>query len=199
MATAAFALAACGGDDDPTGVGNTGDPLNEAEIQEVFTALFGALDAIAFSPPTAPAQAPVTFSQDFQATNAPCETSGTINLIGGVDGTFDDMTGAFDFSFTLTMTPSSCTVPTSSGSITMNGAPNLVFLLDYAGASEDTFTADGSYTGGVSYSTSDGRSGTCQFDVDYSADVDFTTSTIQQSTSGTVCGVSASQFTVVEF
>lgn len=191
-----FGLSACGGDD-PTGI-NSGDPLTEAEIQEVLLALFGALDAVEL-PTQAAAAAPamVSVSQTFDA-SAPCEGGGTISLNGGVNGTVDDVTGAYDVSFSLTMDPNSCTVPSSSGSITLNGSPDLRFAFDYEG-DDSQFTAAGRYEGGIAFTHSDGRSGSCAFDLDFNITADFTGGSSTQSTSGSVCGVSANQFEVIDF
>lgn len=190
----AVAVAACG-DDDPTGI-NSGDELSQDEIQEVLLALFGAFGAVNIAP-AGVGPAAVSVSESFNL-SAPCEGGGNIAASGSVSGDFDEVSGAFDVSYALDMDPQGCVVPTTDGSVTMNGDPALRLDMDYVG-SQTQISLTGSYSGGISFTASGGRSGSCAFDVDFDADIDLQGTSSTTSASGTICGVSASGFQTIDF
>lgn len=198
LLTAAVALTAigCGGDGDPLGM-NSGDPLTEAELQVVFLAISDAFAYIGAAPAAAaPARATYSASESFDA-SAPCESGGTIAANGNASGTADDVTGELDLTYHLRMTPSGCTVPTETGTITLDGAPYIQLDMDFS-LSQALLSISGSQSGGISFTSSDGRAGSCAFDVDFSGSVDLEAQTGSSSTTGTVCGVSASNLVIFD-
>jgi hypothetical protein len=195
-AVLAITAIGCGGDDGPTGV-NSGDALTEAELQVVFSAITNAFEYIGAAPAAVgPAQATQSASQSFDA-SAPCGSGGTIGVKGNGSGTYNDVTGEFDLSFSLRMTPNGCEVPTETTTITLDGAPYIQLNMDFD-SSETAISISGSQTGGIAFTSEDGRSGSCAFDVDFSANINPNSGSGSSSVSGTVCGVTASNLTVIE-
>lgn len=194
-ALTAFAVIGCGGDDGPAGV-NSGDALTEAELQAVFGAMAGAFETVGAAPAAAPARATYSANQTFDA-SAPCESGGTISVNGSASGTVDDVSGEVDVTYHLRLTPSQCTVPTETTSISLDGAPYIQWDMDLF-VSETLIEISGTQSGGLSFTADDGRSGSCAFDVDFSGSVDLSAQSGTSSVSGTVCGVSASNLTVFD-
>ena len=189
-------FAGCGGDP----VGLEGDPISEAEIQAIFSALGGAFSSLSNTPAQASAvpggPAAVSVSQSFD-TSVPCARGGAIDASGDVSGNVDDETFASDLRFELTLEPSGCVVATEDGTITVDGSPNVRFEIDSA-FSDASISMDGSQAGGLRFTTSDGRTGVCGIDVAFSTVIELgSTGTAQQAVSGTICGVSAEQFSVI--
>lgn len=182
-------LSACGGDDDPLGV-NSGDPLTEEEIEAVFFAISDAFAELSFAPAQAgPARATVSVSESFSG-SAPCAEGGSISANGSVSGTADDETFVLDLAYQLRMTPSACAVPTETNTVTLDGSPYLQLDMDFL-LTETVIDVTGSYSGGIAFTSSDGRSGSCAFDVDFSVNANLDAQSGTSSASGTVCGVSA--------
>jgi len=191
------ALSGC--KDDPLGV-NSGDPLTPAEMQAVFAAISSTFSTLGFAPVPAavggPARTTVSVSESFDV-SAPCGEAGSIDTSGSVNGTFDDETFAFDMDYQLRMTPMGCVVSTEEGTVTLDGAPYIQLNMDFL-LSETQLSITGSETGGIAFTSSDGRSGSCAFDVTFSVTADLEGSGGSSSASGTVCGVSASNLAVFE-
>jgi hypothetical protein len=184
LAIAASVLAGC--KDDPLGV-NAGDPLTEAEIQAFFYALSNAFSSFNEGPTAVgPALATASVNQSFNAT-APCPTSGTMSGSVSVHATATDEPFVVDATYNVRVTPDLCIVPTETGSITVDGGPYIQMSLDLS-ITEETIGFDGTYKGGIAFTSSDARSGSCRFDVDFSGLV--SSSSASSSVSGTVCGVS---------
>jgi len=193
---AALTVVACGGDDGPVGM-NSGDQLTEAELQVVFYAItnaFGYLNAA----PAAVGPAPATQSQNvsFDET-APCESGGSIVVNGSASATYDDVSGQVDATYHLRMTPNGCVVPTESGSITIEADPYLQLDMDFS-LSDTAIEISGSEDGGIAFTSTDARSGSCLFDVDFSGNVDLENQSGNSAASGTVCGVSVSSLEVFD-
>ena len=195
LVTTALVVGACGGDDDPLGV-NSGDAMTEEEIAVVFGAIVDAFGTIGATPAAGPARATVSVNETFEG-SAPCDGGGTIGAAGSANGTIDDVTFVLDLTYALRVTPDGCSVPTESGSIMLDGSPYIQLDMDFF-FSETQIDVTGTQSGGIAFTSTDGRSGTCQFDVQFSVDYDQQTQSGNSSTSGTVCGVSASNVAVWE-
>jgi hypothetical protein len=193
LATAlSLTLSACG--DDPLGV-NSGDELSDAEIQALFNQLGEALGDV--SPSASIVRAPdglqlaeISVDQSVSVT-APCQ-SGTISVDGSVSGTVDDQTFESDLSMGVTVDFAACSFPSNDLTVTVDGQPDITFQADFL-LTQESLSVDGSQRGGFSFTTSDGRAGSCAIDIEF--DASYTTgSAAVSSVSGTVCGRSAAAF-----
>jgi len=187
----ALTLAACGGD--PLGV-NSGDELTDTEIQAVFNALGGAVAGIdASASRTAPLDgiqmAEINVDQGVDV-STPCNLGGEISVNGSLGGTVDDETFASDLEMDVGVQFDACVIAAEQNTVSVDGEIQFEshFVLN-----EAAFSADGSQVGGFEFTTSDGRTGSCAIDIDFSASLTEGTSA-QSTVSGTVCGRSASQF-----
>jgi len=185
----ASTLSACGGDDGPLGV-NSGDPLEEEEIQAVFLAISEAFASINVAGPAAagPAQATQSFNVSIEESGE-CPLGGSIAANGSANGTVDDVTFEFDMTYRLRMTPSGCQVETATNAITLEGAPYIQLDMDFF-LSEELIDISGSQTGGIAFTSSDGRTGSCAFDVQFTSTANLSAGGGSSSTTGEVCGVS---------
>lgn len=198
LVTAGLALVAagCGGDNNPVGV-NSGDPLTPYEMQLVFnqlTAVFENLGAAPASP--GPAAATQSFNESINQP-APCDSGGSITANGSVNGTVDDVTGELDMTLHMRMTPNGCVVETETASITLDGAPYIQMDMDFY-LSDTTIDMSGTQKGGISFTSTDGRSGSCAFDISFTGNVNLDTQAEESSVSGTVCGASAADLEVFQ-
>lgn len=191
-----FVLAACGGD--PTGT-NSGDPLTNTEALAIFEALgatFGSI-SVGGAPPqpgsttgAAPAAAgPIDESFEI---SVPCE-SGTIQMSGSMSGTVDEQTLATNLTMDITWVPNACAITTGTTTFTISGDPEIRFQGDWALA-DNLFSLSGTETGGFSFTSSDGRVGSCAIDIAFSSSVNLSTTTEESTISGTICGLPASGF-----
>ena len=170
-----MAVSACG--DDGGAVGTTsGDPLNSTEANAVFNQLFGIGFGGLASPPAlmaAPAAEPIP------ETTTQCPGGGSVTVSGDVSG------GTTSGSFDITETISGCVVTEGGVAFTVNGDPEIRITGDITiGQTLEDIDIDMTIRGGFTYSSDDGRSGSCGVDVSIS----MTGSTI--SASGNVCGQS---------
>lgn len=184
LAVSMSVLAGC--KDDPIGV-NSGDAMTEAEIQAFFYALSNAFSSFS-NPPAAvgPARATGSYSESFDA-SAPCPTSGTMAASVSVHATVTDAPAAVDATYQARVTPHLCVVPTEGGTITVDGSPYIQMSLDLS-FTETTIDFEGTESGGIAFTSSDGRTGSCLFDVSFSGTA--TSTSGSSSVSGSVCGVS---------
>jgi hypothetical protein len=190
-------LAACGGDDDPLGV-NSGDPLTAAEIQAVFLAISESFNEMNSGASAAgPARAPVAFSQSLSG-SATCPEGGSMAGNGSASGTVDDETFVIDLTYQLRLSPAACAVPTETAIITLDAAPYVQLDMDFL-LTETLIDISGTQSGGIAFTSSDGRSGSCAFDIAFSVDADLEGGSGTSSVSGTVCGVSAEGLQVWDF
>ena len=193
--TGAVTLAACG-DDGPMSV--QGDPLSQEEVQAVFAALSGAFSQVGV-PSASPAMdgipqpsaAPVAVDETFDLT-LPCEVSGDLAAVGAVSGTVDDETYDTDLTYQLAITPNACAVPHEENTLIVSGDPSVAISMDMA-FTETLFSVAGSYTGGLSYTTSDGRAGSCTINLNFDISANAGGGG-GQSVSGQVCGIAGSHF-----
>lgn len=190
------ALSGCGGDD-PLGV-NSGDPLTQDELQAVFIAVTEVFSTLNVAPTAAggPARTTVSVNESFSA-SAPCDQDGSIAANGSANGTVDDVTFEIDVTYQLRMTPNGCVVPTETGTVTLDGAPYIQLDMDFV-LTETQIVVSGTETGGVAFTSSDGRSGSCAFDVNFNVSANLEGGAGSSQSSGTVCGVSAANLTVFE-
>jgi len=188
----AATISACGGDP----VGLEGDPLSEAELQAVLTALSSAFSSLGAAPAMAsegPQRVPVPVDQSFD-TSVPCAQGGAIAASGSVTGTVDDETFASDARFELTFDPVGCVVNTEASSITVDGDPDVVVVMNTL-FTDSSISMSGTQRGGIRYTVDDGRSGACWMDIAFSVTVDQSApDAAEQSVTGSVCGIPASQF-----
>ena len=185
-----MALAACGGD--PTGT-NSGDPLDDVEIQALFNALGGAFsDVDVYGSTAAPSAAFIDISEDFSGSTA-CPVSGTIAVDGSVDASINDQTFEGSVDYQMSMDLNECVVATEMGNLTVNSAPEVRFTGSFNFAETST-SFDVTEVGGFSFDAADGRRGSCAIDVRVIGEV--TATSASQTMTGTVCGRSASEFVV---
>ena len=190
-------LAACG-EDGPTGV-NSGDQLTDAEIQALLTALGDVFDetggGVLTSRQPGLAAAPaerITVEETFNV-SVPCE-SGSVAVDGSVDGWVDDATYEAELNMGFNWTFNACLVPAETITITVSGEdPSIALDMDFL-LTEEEISLSGTLEGGFSFVTSDEREGSCLVDITSSASYNGVTQTATASSSGTVCGVSASRF-----
>ncbi len=189
----ALTFVACG--DDPTGV-DSGDELTSVEVAAVMAAFSSAFDAagvqaaaVSQAAGAAPAQAPISVDENFDV-SVPCE-SGTLDVSGSMSGSIDNETFDMDVTMDVSWDPNGCVVSDETNSFTVDGAPQVTVALDMT-STQNTLTISGTETGGFSFTSSDGRSGSCALDVTFSL---VTTETSVTSTvTGTICGLEAEGF-----
>ena len=190
--TTAVALMVAGCSGDIVGV-DSGDVLTSTEVAAVVAALVAALETAGAGPVAAPgagpALVPIDVGTNFNVT-APCE-SGDINVSGSLDGTVDDETFAMDVTMDVSWNPNGCVVGDGLNTFTLNGAPEIALHLDWT-SSQETVSLSGTETGGFSYTSSDGRTGSCALNVTYS--IVTTATSVDATVTGSVCGLSADGF-----
>ena len=143
---------------------------------------FGGV-AASQSPAVRQAGVPITIDYNVTVT-APCPEGGEVSVAASIAGTIDDQTESGTLSMSVTSSLSSCAFSEDGVMITINTNPDLVL----AGAlnwenGNPVGTQVFTYTGGFSWSTSDGREGSCTIDLLVEQAEDG--STVE---SGTICG-----------
>lgn len=195
LAGLALLTAACG--DGPTAT--TGDPLSEAEVQELAQDIFADLGGLftggfaarqsALLPAglnlSVTASVPVNVSID---ESGPCGGDGTASVSGSIRGSVDDQTGAGDLRFDITESFTDCEIVGQLHTYTVSGAPHLRLRGDFVSDGGNAFNGSFRFLGGFSFEVDDARAGTCGVDVTVSIDV--TETTFSGSASGTMCAVS---------
>lgn len=191
-----LSVAACGGDDDPTGL-NSGDPLTSAEAQELASEVFDILFNIGLTgspsvaaPIDAPAGPIVRFglaavAEPIPNTSVPCEGGGTVSVSGDVSASSSST------SFDITEQISNCVTTSSTGTtFTLNGDPNIRMTGSVTVNGQTSFTMDLNINGGIRFSTSDSRSGSCSVSISMGGTVDLNNLNNPNaiSVSGSVCG-----------
>jgi hypothetical protein len=192
----ALGLAACGG-----GFTASGDPLTESEAADLAAGLveggFAGFGSFAGAPSRAPSATATNVTVTLNDT-APCEGGGTVALNGSMTANVDQSGNSGTFGFNYTVTPSGCKTTSGDKTFTISGDPNLKAKGDFSfssGTNSSTFEGSLTYNGKFSWTSSDGRAGSCG--VDLTANYDFTfggiTATGSASVSGTVCGVTVNR------
>jgi len=199
-APVALFMAACGGD--PVGV-NSGDELTNAEIQALLNAWGAAVGDVSPSASVVAAQDGIQMVQidvdQSVSVTAPCQTSGEIGFDGSVNGWVDDETFEADFTMGVSMDFAACTVPVEAITITLDPTDDnpdddsdIAFEADFL-LGQTSFSINGTQVGGFSFTTSDGRDGSCAINLEFSASYTEGQSA-SSSVSGEICGRSGSAF-----
>ena len=141
------------------------------------------------APAAAPALTPIDVSESFDV-SVPCE-SGTLKVSGSIDGTIDNETFATDLTTTVRWEPNACVVNNETTTFTVDGAPRVDLVLDLT-TTDESVTVSGTETGGFSFTSSDGRTGSCALDVSFS--IVTTGTSVNANVSGAICGLEAEGF-----
>jgi hypothetical protein len=180
----AFVATACG-DDDPTGTGtNSGDPLTTQEALDVYAQLNLAVSQALGGAVPGPAATPGAAMDPIPTVSADCPYGGSVTVSGDVDASDFGQNGG-SLSFTFTESISGCKVMSGGNTFTVDGDPNISISGDIdVTLSNQNYSLSGTYDldGGFSYTSDDGRSGSCAMDVS----VDYGTFSV----SGSICGQS---------
>jgi hypothetical protein len=185
------ALAAC--DDDPTG---TGETLTETEVAELSDVLvqssFDVTGEIAADASVTTtdgtlelSNVPITSTIEFTLTRT-CELGGQVVIEGARIRQWDRETWTGSSDLSVTKTHEGCARPLRNSDvvITLDGAPDIAVEAHHewtAGHRHGLQTL--TMLGAVDWSTGDGRSGTCEIDVEASFDPETHTRTV----AGTFC------------
>lgn len=128
---------------------------------------------------------PITIDHGVSVTSA-CPMGGELAVTGEITGSIDDQTLAGTLSLDVATSASNCAFLHEDTQFTLNTAPDLALS---GGFSFDQGMLVGqavfTYVGAVQWSSDDGRSGSCSYDVSVTADQ--SGSLVE---SGTVCGQS---------
>ncbi len=178
------ALAACGKD-----ATAPASQMRPDEAQTLALGLAGSARAFNGSSMAAPdvaatVQATAPFSISVNE-SLPCPRGGTLAVQATTSGQFGRLPLALVADMTGTVKPNACAYEVKAGTLTVTGDPDVAVTAHVAvGAvtnlGVDTFTAKG----GLTWSTSDGRSGTCAIDFTSTGDFGANTRTVK----GTICG-----------
>jgi hypothetical protein len=183
----ALTVVACG-DDDLTGV-DPGSELTSTEVTAILTALGSAFESASSSAQAAPAQVPEPVSETFDE-SVPCE-SGSIAVSGSILGSADVETFESDLTTTVSWDPNACVVGDGTNTFTVDGAPGVELVLHLI-FTQGALTLSGTETGGFSFTSSDGRSGSCALDVTFS--IATAPTGVERTVTGTICGLEADVF-----
>ena len=182
----ALTVVACG--DDPTGV-DSGSELTSTEVAAVLAALGAAFETASGAAQAAPAQVPESVNETINE-SVPCE-SGSIAVIGSITGSADVETFVSDLTTTVSWDPNACVVGDGTNTFTVDGAPAVEAVLHLT-STPVALTVTGTETGGFSFTSSDGRSGSCDLDVTFS--IATTPTGVERIVTGTICGLEADGF-----
>lgn len=183
-------MAACGD------AGSTGDPLSDAEVQELAAELVAASFTSGSFSRSGPLRAPaVEITLTINETNA-CEGGGTVTVNGTFKASVNDQTGSGTFTLDYTSTPNGCVINTSSGKVfTVTGDPNIkvngTFDVTQT-TSGGTVKGDLTHNGKFKWTSNDGRAGGCgiALKVTYNFTTSDTSTSGSATMSGTACGTS---------
>ena len=188
LATAlALTVVACG--DDLTGA-DSGSGLTSTEVAAILAAFGAAFESAASGAQAAPAQVTESVDETFDV-SVPC-ASGNVVVSGSILGSADVETFISDLTTTVSWDPNACVLGQGTNTVTLDGAPGVELILHLT-STQVALTMSGTETGGFSYASSDGRSGTCVLD-----DVTFSVTTaptgVERTVTGTICGLEADIF-----
>ena len=188
----ALTVVACG--DDLTGGTpddelTSGNELTSTEVAAVLAAFGSTFESAASGAQAAPAQVTESVDETFDV-SVPCE-SGSIAVSGSITGSADVETFISDLTTTVSWDPNACVVGQGTNTFTLDGAPGVELVLHLT-STQVALTLTGTETGGFSYTSSDGRSGTCALDVTFS--IATTPTGVERIVTGTICGLEAGVF-----
>ena len=170
------------------------DQLSQQEAlalySEISVAISQALANVSFS--GAAARSPSAITQAYSGSmksTAPCNAGGAIDVTGTYNGSIDTDAGTYSYDYQMTMVPNACKASGGASQFTIGGDPNLTISGAYH---FDGTTYDYTYNqqGGVSFTTSDGRSGSCQISYTTTVAYDGVKSTAEVK--GSICGIDMS-------
>ena len=167
----------------------SGSELTSSEVAAVLATLGSAFETAAGGAQAAPAQAPISVSETFDVT-VPCE-SGTLVVSGSISGSVDDVTFDSDLTTTVSWDPNGCVVHDGTNTFTVDGDPRVELVLHLT-STQVALTVTGTETGGFSFTSSDGRSGSCALDVTFS--IATAPTGVERTVTGTICGLEADVF-----
>lgn len=189
-------VAACSDGEGPTGPGGSGE-LSAAEVEAISDFMVGqAFDSwnpesigggSAQAEGEAALQSGVPVAIDYAASaQADCPLGGTVAATVSVQGTLDDETLAGDLDLEVVTNATDCGIVADGTDFTIDTNPDLTLTGDFSFVDgqlvgESTFT----YAGAILWSSEDGRSGSCTYDV-----VVTLSSSSAAVASGTACGTS---------
>ena len=172
-----------------------GDELSSEEAGALAAAILDLTLAASMSEsPSAQisgaAAVPTTFNESAQL-EGPCPLGGTMKADLHVAGSFDPATNQGQLDLDVRAEHHGCQVEAKETGqrFTLQGAPAIEAEFRLVAKADRTYTLAGGYDGAVEW-RSDGRSGTCRFDLDFSGNVDATTGRGTARLEGTACGVS---------
>lgn len=193
FAAAAVGLAACGGD-----FTSSGDPLTQAEAEELANALaeggFAGLGGLA-APPRANGATDKTAERVTITLNdtAPCEGGGTVVLNGSLTADVNQTTGVGTITYNYTVAPSGCEVTTEGGTVfTLTGDPNIRATGDF-NWSETSLDGSLDYDGKFTWDADDGRAGACGVNLSVEYTINMTNGSGSATMTGDVCGVTVNR------
>jgi hypothetical protein len=178
-------VTACGGDDVPTGT-NSGDPLTTQEALDVYAQLNAAVSTALGGAVPGPAASPGAAMDPITPVSADCPYGGSVRVTGDVDASSFGQSGG-NISFTLIENINGCGVMSGGYEFTVDGDPSIAISGDIdVSIDGQNFDISGTYDldGGFSYTSDDGRSGSCAMNVS----VNYGTFAV----SGSICGQSLS-------
>lgn len=200
LTAAALAFLPACGSDSPTG--DTGDALTMIEAQELVTAFFDLLELIDIPPlETGPAAVPAAVPygdlyDDVISGQMECDGSGFASLQGLITGDVDDPAGTADITATATATFVDCVHIGETSTLTIQGNPNIGIMADIV-ITEATIDITIEIDGGLSYTATDGRTGTCAMDLTVTASA--SSAGVVEGLTGSACGINGSSIDVSLF
>ena len=188
-------FAACENTEDP--IAPPQQELTSAEAESINETIVGlafqgwGFDQAAGSRVPAPggglaaSMAPINIDWALNVETA-CDEGGTFGVSGAITGSIDDQTFAGNLTLGVTTSMTACAVIAEEQTITLTTNPD--FQLDGTVAWDQNGlvgTSTFTYVGGLDWSASDGRSGSCDFNVTVTLAQDGS-----ETAAGQVCGVS---------
>jgi hypothetical protein len=195
---AAVLLTACADSTEPEG-GLTKDEAGSLAAAILNLSLDASLEsggdgpfaAPGAGPAAAPSAAPSSFSEHFSG-EGPCALGGTMFADVTASGSFDDATQSGSLDFKVEAKHHGCQVKTEEGRLfTIDGKPSIKAELHMVAKQGKALELSGSYDGDVDWQ-SDGKSGSCHFDLDFSGSVDMNTDKAAATMKGKACGATIS-------
>jgi len=189
-------FAACSDSGSPTGPGGSGEisaaeaaAISDFMVGQAFTGWdFGSIGGSSVQADRQAAlQSGVPIAIDYTASaEGPCPEGGTVAATVSVEGSIDDQTLAGDLDLEVVTSATSCGIVAEGTGFTIDTSPDLTLTGGFSFADgqlvgESTLT----YAGAILWSSEDGRSGSCTYDV-----VVTLTASSTAVASGTACGTS---------
>ncbi len=185
MVVAALALAACGKD------ATSPNSMKSTEAQSLALMMAAGADAYAGAAPTANVvtlgtarAATQTVNITYQA-SLPCPKGGTVEPNATVTGTADPVVHSASLHLDGSEKRTDCAYQVQANTITVNGTLTITAEVNVVAglpSGKQSFTEKGT----ILWASSDGRSGSC--DIDLNASADFGNTTVQRTVDAQFCG-----------